>query len=58
MQAAYFINPDGGKRYHALAQCGSIDEKYWPNMQEVAAQWLEETALYEPCAYCGAPALR
>ena len=53
----YFINPNGGRRYHTLAQCASIDEKYWPGMREVTAQWLEQAAMYERCEYCGAPPL-
>ena len=56
-QDTYFINPNGGGFYHTLAQCASIDEKYWPGMREVTAQWLEEAAMYERCEYCGAPPL-
>lgn len=56
-EARYYINPNGGKRYHTVRECSAIDEKYWPDLREVTAQWLEEAAMYERCEYCGAPPL-
>lgn len=52
-----YYNPDGGTKYHADPNCGSIAMRYRPMTGCVAYAQLN-TAPYitlKPCAYCAAP---
>lgn len=52
----YYYNPDGGRRYHVQARCGSIDAKYYPAIREFDAKMMNEPPynVLTPCSYCGA----
>jgi len=52
-----YYNSDGGKFYHADAQCSTIDPKYQNKMKSFAYTDLTRSgyAKLKPCTKCGAP---
>lgn len=37
-EEAYYVNPDGGRYYHAIANCPAIHPKYWDGMVEITEE--------------------
>ncbi len=52
--ATYYVNPNGGKYYHARKSCETIDEKYWGSMLEITLEQLskEPYSSLKPCPMC------
>ena len=40
-ETLYYVNPHGGRLYHAIAQCPSMDEKYWDGVIAVSQTQLD-----------------
>lgn len=51
----YYVNPDGGTRYHTRRDCPSISEEYHAGMVAYAADALPQGL--KSCPICGAPEL-
>lgn len=49
-----FVNPDGGRYYHAIANCSAIDSKYWSGMIRISEGELtsEKYASLLKCEIC------
>lgn len=50
-EGIYYVNPDGGRYYHAISQCPAIDSKYWNGMIEITGEQLE-SAEYQKLKKC------
>ena len=55
-EAVYYVNPDGGRYFHADRQCPSMSEAYWPNLLSLTAQEMTQAPYADlaPCPVCGA----
>lgn len=51
-ETAYYINPDGGRYYHADGQCDAISEKYWKNLRQVSESKVIAELALSPCSRC------
>ena len=57
-EQVYYVNPEGGTRYHVVRDCPSISTKYHDGMVEVGASELKSDAYAEltECSVCKAEA--
>lgn len=55
-EAAFYVNPDGGRYYHTASDCPAVDKAYTP-LTPMTPQAIREAGRYGPCSVCGAWAL-
>lgn len=52
-EAVFYVNPDGGKYYHTLSECPSVNRAYWP-LTPMTPQEIWKAGRYSPCPVCEA----
>lgn len=53
-ESVYYVNPDGGQRYHTEQQCPTMSSKYWDQLVTVTKAELAQSPYSDltPCSYC------